>query len=559
LLKRDISLFSEGTFDVVVVGGGIFGACAAREAALAGLSVALIEKNDFSHATSANHFKMVHCGIRYLQHLDVQRLLESSYERSALLRIAPHLVQTVPIVIPTYGIGLQGKLYLGAGMLLYDLLTQKRNDQILDDKRILPTRFLSKSKLLSLFPNIKDSGLTGGAAFDEGQMYNLPRLSLAFIHSAAEMGAVVANYAKATGLLRKNGGIAGIKGVDQTTGELFEIRARCVLNTAGPWAHRLLASDQSVALKPAPTFSRDLAFTLPRKFNHGYGVALPSETKDNDVLMDRGGRHLFAVPWRNSTLVGVWHKVFDKAPEEIRVEDDELEQFQNEVEGAYPGLCSNIDEIQVINTGLTLFGDNAREKKQGLSFGKRSMLVDHARINGVDGLVTLIGVRATTARGMAAKAIRLITSKLGMNFGPNSDSAYIPVWGGDFNSFDQVKNHIKSIDGIHLSAKEADALAHNYGSNYIYVLKYISENIDLALAFPGTTTIKAEIVHGVREEMALTLKDMVFRRTDLGTDGKPEEKSLSICADIMASELGWSEEKKQNEINGVNRCYPRLG
>jgi glycerol-3-phosphate dehydrogenase len=559
LLKRDISLFSKGKYDVVVIGGGIFGACAVREAALAGLSVALIEKNDFSHATSANHFKMVHCGIRYLQHFDVQRLLESSHERSALLRIAPHLVQTVPIVIPTYGVGLQGKLYLGAGMLLYDILTLKRNDQILDDKRILPTRFLSKSKLLSLFPNLKRSGLTGGAVFDEGQMYNLPRLSLAFIQSAGEMGAEIANYAEATGFLKIDGKIAGIRGIDQLSGELFEIRARCVLNTAGPWAHRFLASDQSVAINPTPTFSRDLAFTLPRKFDHRYGVALPSETKDSDVLVDRGGRHLFAVPWRNSTLVGVWHQVFEKTPEEIRVEEYELEQFQKEVEKAYPGLCSDINEIQVINTGLTLFGDDAREKTQELSFGKRSMLIDHRRMNGVDGLVTLIGVRATTARGMAAKAIRLITSKLRLDYVSNNNSAHQPIWGGDFKSFNQVKNQIMAFDGIHMTVKEADALAHNYGSKFSNVLNYINEYNDLASVFPGTTTLKAEVVHGVREEMALTLKDVVFRRTDLGTDGKPEERSLSICADIMASELGWSEEKKQNEINSVNRCYPRLG
>jgi len=559
LLTRDISLLNQGAFDVVVIGGGIFGACAAREAALAGLSVALIEQKDFSHATSANHFKMVHCGIRYLQHLDIKRLWESSYERSALLRIAPHLVQTVPIVIPTYGVGLQGKSFLGVGMLTYDLLTIRRNEKILPDKRITPTQFFSRSRLLSFFPGLNKAGLTGGMVFDEGQMYNLPRLALAFIHSAAEKGAVAANYVRATDFLTSNGNIIGVKGVDETTGESFEVRSKYVLNTAGPWAHRLLNTDKSIALKPAPTFSRDLAFTLPRRFDHRYGVALPSETRDADVLADRGGRHLFAVPWRTCTLIGVWHKVFEGPPEEINVEPEELAQFQREVAHAYPGLCDDLDQIQVINTGLTLFGDAQDQRQRGLSFGKRSMLVDHKAVHGRAGLITLIGVRATTARGMASRAIGLILRRLNKPFTSKKASAYQPVWGGGFASFNQMKEEIKAFDTVQLSTQVVRSLAHNYGSKTDKILGYIRQNRNWATPLQGSTTLPAEVVHSVREEMALTLGDVVFRRTDLGTGGKPTKAALTICADIMASELGWSETQMQHELELVNQNYPRLG
>ena len=143
---------ADKAFDVAIIGGGIFGACAAWDAALRGLSVALVERGDFCSGTSANSFKIVHGGIRYLQHGDLVRLRTSCYERTALLRIAPHLVQPLPIVIPTYGRGRQGKALLGAGMVLYDLLTLDRNRGIKDAQRKIPwARFLSRQELLDLF------------------------------------------------------------------------------------------------------------------------------------------------------------------------------------------------------------------------------------------------------------------------------------------------------------------------------------------------------------------------------------------------------------------------
>ncbi|MBT8439550.1 MAG: FAD-dependent oxidoreductase, partial [Gammaproteobacteria bacterium] len=166
-MSRDIiGYLSDEHFDLVVVGGGIFAACAAWDAVLRGLKVALIEKEDFCSGTSANSFKMIHGGIRYLQHADVVRLWSSCRERSAMLRIAPHLVQPLPIVIPTYGYGKSGKWFLGAGMLLYDLLTLGRNRGIRDPARHIPlSRFLSREEVLGEYPDLEKQGLTGAALF----------------------------------------------------------------------------------------------------------------------------------------------------------------------------------------------------------------------------------------------------------------------------------------------------------------------------------------------------------------------------------------------------------
>src|SRR5688572_27269723 len=197
-MQRKPAALADGEFDLAIIGGGAFGAAAAWDASLRGLKTVLIERKDFGGGSSAECFKMVHGGIRYMQHADIRRLRSSSHERSSLLRIAPHLVSPLPIVIPTYGRGRKGKLFLGAGMRMYDALTLDRNAGIPDEsRRIHASRFLGRSDVRELFPDIDDAGLTGGAVFEDGQMYNPPRLVLAFVSSAVEAGAVACNYVEA--------------------------------------------------------------------------------------------------------------------------------------------------------------------------------------------------------------------------------------------------------------------------------------------------------------------------------------------------------------------------
>ncbi|MBW1895049.1 MAG: FAD-dependent oxidoreductase, partial [Deltaproteobacteria bacterium] len=419
-LIRDICSLADRKYDLLVVGGGIFGICAAWDAALRGLSVALIEKKDFSHATSANHLKMVHGGIRYLQHFDIPRIRESSFERSALLRIAPHMVQPLPIVIPTYGYGLKGKWFLGSGMIIYDILTMDRNRALAPERSIPWGKYISRDSVLKLFPGIKKEGLTGAAVFCDGQMYNPPRLAISFLRSAVNKGAVAANYVEAVGFKREKNLINGIEAVDKITGRYFEVHAKCVLNAAGPWSHRFLAKSLGIQIDPPPTFSRDLAFVINRQSTNHHAIAVSTSAQDADSMIDRGGRHLFIAPWRNYTLIGVWHSIFRDSPENITVRKSELEQFVDEVNIAFPGIDLSVNEILTVNTGLTLYGSEAKQGTDKMSFGKRSILIDHSKDHNIEGIITLIGVRATTARGTAQKAINLVMNKLNM---PEKDSA----------------------------------------------------------------------------------------------------------------------------------------
>ena len=556
-MHRNLKKISENEYDLVIVGGGIFGVCAGWEAVLRGLSVALLEKGDFSHATSANHFKMAHGGIRYLQHGDIYRIRESSHERSALLRIAPHLVSPLPIVVPTYGHGLKGRVVLGAGMLIYDLLTMDRNKGLQKGKKIPWGKFIGKDQVLALFPDIEHKNLTGGAVFCDGQIYNPPRIAITFLKSAAEKGLDAANYMEVTGFLKNKDRIFGISARDSLSGNEIEVKGKMVLNTSGPWANRLLSKTLNLEINPEPTFSRDLALVVKKESEHNFGLALTTKTEDADSILDRGGRHLFIVPWRKYTIVGVWHKVFEHHPENIAVTDDELERLINEVNEICPSMALSTNDISMINTGLTLFGSTDKQGKTKMSFGKRSRIIDHKNEHRLEGLLTLIGVRATTARGMAEKVIDLVYRKLGKN-APKSNTHRIPIYGGDF---DDIAKLLSDSCRQYKDMFEDDVIQHlvyNYGSKYTDIAKYFKLDQIYARKIDGSNVLKAEILHAVREEMAQKLSDVVLRRTDLGTAGHPGEIALNTCAQIMASELEWNEQRMKKELDDVENTFKNL-
>ncbi|MCE5242578.1 MAG: glycerol-3-phosphate dehydrogenase/oxidase [Syntrophobacteraceae bacterium] len=557
-MKRDLSSLASQEYDVIVLGAGAFGSCAAWEAASRGLSVALVERGDFCCATSANHLKMVHGGIRYLQHADIQRVRESCRERSILLRIAPHLVRPIPILMPTYGNGMQGREVLGAGLLLYDLITSDRNRGLGDEARRIPRgRIISRDECLEVYPHLKQEGLTGAGVFFDAQFYNPPRLALAFLRSAVMAGACIGNYCEAVGFVRKHERICGVRVRDVLTGAGFDIRGKMVLNAAGPWADRLLADGASIRLRPVPSFSRDLGFVVRRPLARSHALAIQLHTKDPDAVLSRKGRHVFVVPWREYSLVGVWHKVHKSGPDGIGVREEEIRGYIDEVNASYPAFAITLEDVSMINTGLTLFGENS-EGAEDLSFGKRSLLIDHAREYGVEGLVTLIGVRATTARGMAEKAVDLIFRKLGKAPAASRTST-TRIYGGKIDDFEGFLQQAGRQNGNPRSMEVMRHLAHNYGARYGEVLRYTGENPAWGATLGESQVIGAEVVHAVREEMAQKLEDVVFRRTDLGTGAYPGESSLRACTAVMADEMKWDEARREREIREVMSHFPRYG
>jgi glycerol-3-phosphate dehydrogenase len=553
-MKRDPSTMTERVFDVVVVGGGIFGIAVAREAAHRGLDVALLEREDFTGAASSNSFRMVHGGIRYLQHGDLVRLRLSSRERTILLRTSPHLVHPLPILIPTYGHMTEGKPFLRSGMLAYDLLTMDRNRGIESPERRIPWSWsVSRDEVLSRFPSVPEMGLTGGCVFADAQMHHPSRLGIAMLRAATREGARTSNYAEVTGFLRDGDRVAGVEVRDRLSDDRFQVRAHHVVNCTGAWAETLLRQGIGMELEPTCTFSRDLCFVVARRPSQRWGLAVLGQTRDPDAVVSRSRRHLFMVPWRDRTLVGVWHSVRSESPDRLTIRESEVKEALDEINESHPGLELSRDEVELCNAGLVLFGQNEPGAVH-LSYGKRSRMVDHEKDHGVPGLWTLIGVRYTTARADGEELVDRIVHRTGKGDGRGATRT-APVFGGDFHSLAGLTREAQGALPPDVGAEIGEALARNYGSEFRRVLAFGRERSELLKPLSGTRVLGAEVVHAVREEMARHLADVVLRRTDLGITHRPSEAALEVASTIMAGELGWSSRVREAEVRRVQRHY----
>ena len=241
----------------------------------------------------------------------------------------------------------------------------------------------------------------------------------------------------------------------------------------------------------------------------------------------------------------------------MQVEPDELEAFIAEANEAYPALQATPDEVSMVITGLILFGDAAQAAEEHV-FAKRSIVVDHAAAEGLEGLVTAIGVRATTARGTAEQVVDIIARKLDR---PVSGCATetTPIFGGNVKSVQALQSEAREAAPPNVDARVMDSLARNYGSQYTRVLNYVAEDSASGCSIGSSHVLAAEVVHSVRQEMAVKLGDVVLRRTDLGTAHAPGAADLRQCAEIMARELGWDPERIDSEIAEVVQFFSRSG
>ncbi|HEX6616947.1 MAG TPA: glycerol-3-phosphate dehydrogenase/oxidase [Gemmatimonadales bacterium] len=551
-MHRDLSSLARAEFDLVVIGGGICGAAVAWDAAQRGLAVALVERGDFGGATSAESLKVVHGGIRYLQHLDVIRVRESARERSALLRIAPHLVHPLPIVIPAYGRGMSGPVPLTAAFHLLGALTGGRNRGIADPARhIPPARVVSRREALEWFPDLEPAGLTGAGIFWDGQLYNPPRLVWAFLRSAANAGAVIANYCEAMAVLRRDGRATGVRVEDRLSGDDFEVRARIVVNAAGPYGGPVL-SRSGLAFQRPLHFSRDMAVVLGRPFVTARGLAVQTRYRDPDALLSRGNRHVFLLPWRGRTLAGVHSIVWRDEPDALRTTDEEVAGFVAEVAEAAPWLGVTEADVAVVLAGLLPIAQGDLVERN-VSFGKRPIVVDHAG-QGCAGLFSAVTNRYTVARGVAERVVDLAGRRLGRAV-PPCRTENTPLYGGEVPSFASLARQIGAA--MRLDAPAAERLAHDHGAAWPEVRRIAAEQPGWGEPIGGTTVLPAEVVLAVRNELACRLADVVFRRTGLGTAGHPGDEVLERVAALAARELGWDAARRETELDDVRTRLAR--
>lgn len=542
--------------DVVVIGAGITGACAAWDATARGLRTILIERNDFGGGTSAHSLKILHGGIRYLQHLDLRRLRDSCRERSAFLRTAPHLTQPIPFVVPTFGRGLQSKAAFRAALWILHFLTLDRNKEISDPTRRIPRGgVIGRDEALNRFPAIEQDRLTGAGIFYDGQIINPPRLVLAAVRSAVAGGAVALNYCSARDLEIEGGTVTAVGARDEMTGTDLRISTRSVINAAGPYAPEVFQSIDEDSGSGQPTYSRDMAFVVNRIFHDEAALALQTRYRDPDAFISRGNRHLFFVPWRGYTLIGVHSRVYKSSPNELEVTEEENASFLDEINEACPSLSLSRSDIEVVHAGLL----PAEDQSQGegtVSFGKRSLVTDHSELGGPEGLVSAIAVRWTMGRATAEDAVDRVERHLERPPNP-SITQTAPVYGGHFETMKELREEISSDPVTStLDPDVRDYLATNYGSDWRSVRTILAREPESADRVGDTPVVVAEILYAIRSESALKLVDVVLRRTDLGTGAYPGDAVVDDCAAIMAHELGWSGERISAEKRLLRAKYP---
>lgn len=552
-MKRNLKNLCAEEHDILVLGGGIYGVSVAWDSALRGLKVALIDRGDFAGATSSNSLKTIHGGLRYLQQLDFVRMRECIRERRVLMKIAPHLVHPLPFVMPTYGHGFKSRMAFRAALFVTDLVGLGRNG-LTDPVKYLPGgKTISNEELRRLLPGYNARGMTGGALWYDCQCHNTERLALSYALSAANRGADVANYVECTGFLMSGDRVRGVRARDTLTEERFEIRARVIVNACGPWIDEVLGTLSG--RKPKRVFipSSAMNIIVKRKILDGCATGLPSPCPNGGSMasVQRGTRILFFTPWRHYTLIGTNHLPFHGQKGTYRVSEGEIKDFLVSVNEAYPAAEIRRDEICFFHGGLI---PTAGISPTGqVRFKRRCGIYDHSVGGGVKGLITICGEKYTTHRTAARRVVDLALRNLGRRpEGCLTDQTHLD--GGDIDRFDEfLRRAIRTSGTTEVLARH---LVYTYGSTYRDILGVGQKDSGLLHTVRGSDeVIRAEVVHAVREEMALKLSDTILRRTGLGSGECPREETLGEVAGIMAAELGWDASRTLSEIEETKATY----
>ena len=544
-MKRDLTALSRPLYDVAVVGGGIYGICALYEAARRGLAACLLERGDFVGATSSNSLKTIHGGLRYLQHADLSRMRESIRERARLLRVAPHLVRPLPFVIPTYGYGLHSKPVMRTALLLNDAIGFDRSAGVIPGRALPRGRVIGRKEIGDLVPGLDTRGLSGGAVWYDCQVANTERLALAYLHSAVEAGAHCANYTEVTGLLLKNGRVGGVVACDGLNGDTFEVRARTVLNAAGPWVDRLLGE-----LPAAPKrFHPSKAFNLVTRqlhAGHAIGFTAPTSFRDTDAVLNKGDRLFFVVPWKQFSLIGTRHLPYQGDPDRFRITEEDVELFLDEINAACPS--AGLGRADVVGVLGGMLPEIPREKTGEVQLVKHSKVYDHS-VDGAQGLVSVVGVKWTTSRSAGEEAVDAVEAMLRPGAAPRHPPEQ-PLSGGDIGDLDRFTGAEEAGRPAALSPASMRHLLENYGTTSREIIALVRRDPALGCQLSDASpVVAAEVVFGVEQEMAQHVSDVALRRTELAAAGHPGREALGRCAELMGSRLAWSGQRIEAELD----------
>lgn len=527
MMKRFMDDYKNESFDILVIGGGITGAAVAYDAALRGLSVALVEKNDFGWATSAATSKVIHGGLRYLKTFEFGLVRESLNERRIMGNIAPNYIYPIPFMFinPTF--------VMKIGLFLYDLLAFDKKFTW-DKSKKIPNHYpLSRKEVIEKVPNTKREGLQGARVYYDSLSIFPERLTLSFIKSAIHYGAKVSNYTKVEDFFIPEGNkVSGIVVRDLVNNKSHTLKGKLTINCTGPWADIVL----KVAKKGD---SHD-------KIRRSEGIHLIVKdiiNKQAVGTMTKAG-HFFLIPWRGHSLIGTTDKEYPGTPEEYHVTRQSIQELLDTVNMDF-GNNNPIQYSDVLFTygGLRPLLDAKGEDVHTTT--RKYEIYDHSD-EGLPGLITVEGGKYTTSRNLAENVLKTVEKRLGGKLGKCKTHKQRLI-GCEIEDIEKFIDSIKK-ENVDFKNTTVEYLGRNYGTEYDNILKLARQDKRLAEIVNDDGEILAQVVYAIKNEMAVTLKDILFRRTGIGTLGNPGETVLGKVADIAANELGWSADRKNNEI-----------
>jgi glycerol-3-phosphate dehydrogenase len=512
--NENIVRLARETFDLVIIGGGITGAGIAQDAAARGLKVALVERKDFASGTSSKSSKLIHGGLRYLKQLDIGVTRESCAERNRLLKLAPRLVKPLRFLFPLYRGRTSGWL-ARLGLMAYD--------RIAGSKGLEPHHHITTDEAMRLVPLLRSAALNGGLVYQDA-MTDDARLTITVIKSAMQFGAVIANYAEVIGLRKTGDRVCGIAVRDTISGDEFDVRANVVINASGVWIDQIRALDgnqNQQAVKPSK----------------GIHIILPQDTLNNQIAVvltsTRDKRMMFAIPWQDVTVVGTTDTFYHGDLNAPRAEAQDIDYVLETIGDAFD---IEVKREQIISTyaGLRPLVSEGSGTPSDLSR-------KHKIFESSSGLITIAGGKLTSYRKMAADIVDLVARRV-PGTGP-CITAQVPLFAGDALQEDLLRSNLDPEVAAHLNER--------YGADAVKVLETVkadprlSEKIIKRLPY-----IKAEIIYALRYEMAMTLEDMLARRTRIIL----QDRTNGLCcaeevSHIMASELRWSEPERARQLD----------
>ena len=484
-------------FDLLVIGGGITGCGVARDAAMRGLSVALVERDDFASGTSGRSSRLIHGGIRYLERAQLHLVHESIREREILLRIAPHLVQPLAFTWPIYRGARIGKMKLSAGLLVYQLMAVGRSRK---------HSTLNAAETLDREPSLKSTGLTGGAVYYDARTDDA-RLTIANAIAASQLGATVISHTRVTEIIRDAGRTIGGVVRSHYSGEMREIRARVVVNATGVWENRFDGDERAKKLHG----SKGVHISVPRE-RVGNRDALT-------LISPVDGRVMFCLPAGPQAIIGTTDTWTDESPETVHAAASDLDYLLRSANAYFPRAQLTPDDVVSAWAGIRPLASASASNPSAVSR-------EHSIVTDSSGVINVTGGKLTTYRSMAAEIVDRVQEALGgERKAAPTDSVELP--GAD-------------------RPKEIARLQHEEPE--------LAKPLVEGLPYTG-----AHLVYGVSNEMALDLSDLLIRRTHLAFETRDHGKSVAPrAASIVAPLLGWNDQTKSARIREFEEDIARV-